>query len=181
MSEINSGADTQPLQAHQPTSGSAAITPSEVRERRGQKAAPRLYHKKSRTGCQRCRARRVKVCEPNQVTSGALSDPYKALPPSEVCSRPITSGLSLAASDSNVITTKWLIYTMFHSAMRFTPRVEAASGIDFHAAMTAAPPKPRLEKFINPLNPIRFVLYMTAPQSLPTTRNRKSVAYWSSD
>ena len=25
------------------------------------KVAPRLYHKKSRSGCQRCRARRVKV------------------------------------------------------------------------------------------------------------------------
>jgi hypothetical protein len=26
------------------------------------KTAPRLHHKKSRTGCQQCRARRVKVC-----------------------------------------------------------------------------------------------------------------------
>ena len=27
---------------------------------------PKLFHKKSRTGCQLCRARRVKVCYPKQ-------------------------------------------------------------------------------------------------------------------
>ena len=70
---------------------------------------------------------------------------------------------------------------MFDSAMKSILYVEAASGINSHAAMTAAPPKPRLEKFINPLNSIGFLLYMTAARNLSTTRNRKSVAYWSSD
>jgi hypothetical protein len=33
-------------------------------EKKGPKGVPRLSHKKSRTGCQRCRARRVKVTYP---------------------------------------------------------------------------------------------------------------------
>lgn len=46
------------------TSGAGTATSSEApveHERKGKKGAPRLYHKKSRKGCQRCRARRVKV------------------------------------------------------------------------------------------------------------------------
>ena len=32
------------------------------------RGVPRLAHKKSKTGCKRCRARRVKVCNPPMFT-----------------------------------------------------------------------------------------------------------------
>jgi hypothetical protein len=41
----------------------------EVAGPRGQKTPLRLYHKKSRTGCVQCRARRVKVCPMSSVFS----------------------------------------------------------------------------------------------------------------
>ena len=37
---------------------------NEPNEKKGTKGIPRLAHKKSKTGCQRCRARRVKVPRP---------------------------------------------------------------------------------------------------------------------
>ena len=37
---------------------------NEPNEKKGAKGIPRLAHKKSKTGCQRCRARRVKVLWP---------------------------------------------------------------------------------------------------------------------
>ena len=61
MSENASGTDVQLLKSHRSTSGSDARPPLELPERKGLKAAPRLHHKKSKTGCQQCRARRVKV------------------------------------------------------------------------------------------------------------------------
>jgi hypothetical protein len=38
--------------------------PGGPNEKKGPKGVPRLSHKKSKTGCQRCRARRVKVPPP---------------------------------------------------------------------------------------------------------------------
>lgn len=163
------------------TSGSAARTPPEVRERKGGKAAARLYHKKSRTGCQRCRARRVKVRKSSQVVRGV---PVRSIPRRSSIynvQSSVISGLSIAADPYTPPKTHLLIYAMFDSVMKSIPCVEAASGINFHATMTAALSIPRVEQSMNPLNPMRLLLFMIAAQILSTTQNRRSGAYWSSD
>jgi hypothetical protein len=45
------------------------LPPNEPNEKKGAKGVPRLAHKKSKTGCQRCRARRVKVTPPFPYSS----------------------------------------------------------------------------------------------------------------
>lgn len=61
--ENGPGTDVQLFQAQASPTGSATIPRPELRKRKptGLKAGPRLHHKKSRTGCHRCRTRRVKV------------------------------------------------------------------------------------------------------------------------
>jgi hypothetical protein len=58
----STGSLSPPPNSQEKSPGSVFVGWVPGSENAPRKTAPRLHHKKSRTGCQQCRARRVKVC-----------------------------------------------------------------------------------------------------------------------